>query len=280
MPRYAQLVMGPAGAGKSTYVNTVEQHYATLRRKVHCINLDPAAEHFTYPVQCDIRELISVDDVMEDNELRFGPNGGLVFCMEYLINNTSWLEECLGEVDDDYFIIDCPGQIEIYTHMDLMRRFVNTLEQWDIRVCAAYLLDSQFLVEPSKFIAGMCSALSAMVQLQLPHVNILSKIDLLSTKDRDSLESWLDPNEHTMTDFLHRTTNKKHANLSRALARLLDDYSLVHFVPLNIEDEESIGDLCLQIDMMLQIGDDAEPREPRDHADRDADDTESGFDET
>ena len=70
MPRYAQLVMGPAGAGKSTYVNTVEQHYATLRRKVHCINLDPAAEHFVYPVQCDIRELISVDDVMEDNELR------------------------------------------------------------------------------------------------------------------------------------------------------------------------------------------------------------------
>ena len=53
--------------------------------------------------------------------------------MEYLIQNTSWLEECLGEVDDDYFIIDCPGQIEIYTHLDLMRRFVNTLEQWDIR---------------------------------------------------------------------------------------------------------------------------------------------------
>ena len=53
--------------------------------------------------------------------------------MEYLIQHTAWLEECLGEVDDDYFIIDCPGQIEIYTHMDLMRRFVSTLEQWDIR---------------------------------------------------------------------------------------------------------------------------------------------------
>ena len=65
---------------------------------------------------------------------RFGPNGGLVFCMEYLIQNTHWLEECLGEVDDDYFIIDCPGQIEIYTHLDIMGRFVATLEQWDIRL--------------------------------------------------------------------------------------------------------------------------------------------------
>ena len=30
----------------------------------------------------DIRELIQVDDVMEDKDLKYGPNGGLVFCME------------------------------------------------------------------------------------------------------------------------------------------------------------------------------------------------------
>eukprot|EP00116_Pleurobrachia_bachei_P003849 sb/3464111/ len=246
MPRYAQLVMGPAGAGKSTYVHTVEQHYNVLHRKVHCINLDPAAEFFRYEVQCDIRELISVDDVMEDSELKFGPNGGLVFCMEYLINNTEWLDECLGAVEDDYFIIDCPGQIELYTHMDTMSRFIKTLESWGIRVCAVYLLDSQFLVEPSKFIAGMCSALSAMVQLQLPHVNVLTKIDLLSAKDKDNLDRWLDPSQLTLEGILTKTSNKRHANLSNALCKLLDDYSLVHFVPLNIEDEDSIGDLCLQ----------------------------------
>ena len=272
MPRYAQLVMGPAGAGKSTYVSTVEQHYQVLRRKVHCINLDPAAEFFNYQVQCDIRELISVDDVMEDSELNFGPNGGLVFCMEYLIRNTEWLEECLGEVDEDYFIIDCPGQIELYTHMDIMKRFLSTLEQWDIRVAAIYILDSQFLVEPSKFIAGMCSALSAMVQLQIPHVNVLSKIDLLSVKDKEALDRWLDPSEQLLTECLPRTTNKRHAKLSEVLAKLLDDYSLIHFVPLNIEDEDSISDLCLQVDMLLQISDDAEPREPQDR-----DDVESGL---
>ena len=30
----------------------------------------------------DIRDLISLDDAMEDDTLHFGPNGGLVFCME------------------------------------------------------------------------------------------------------------------------------------------------------------------------------------------------------
>ena len=30
----------------------------------------------------DIRDLVQVDDVMSDNTLQLGPNGGLVFCME------------------------------------------------------------------------------------------------------------------------------------------------------------------------------------------------------
>ena len=59
----------------------------------------------------DIRELIQVDDVMEDPSLRFGPNGGLVFCMEYLANNLDWLEESLGHVEDDYILFDCPGSV-------------------------------------------------------------------------------------------------------------------------------------------------------------------------
>jgi len=35
-----------------------------------------------YVLYVDIRELIQVDDVMEDKDLKYGPNGGLVFCME------------------------------------------------------------------------------------------------------------------------------------------------------------------------------------------------------
>lgn len=62
------------------------------------------------PSFADIRELIEVDDVMEDDSLRFGPNGGLVFCMEYFANNFDWLENCLGHVEDDYILFDCPGK--------------------------------------------------------------------------------------------------------------------------------------------------------------------------
>ena len=58
------------------------------------MNLDPAAEHFNYNVSIDIRNLISLEDVTE--ELQYGPNGGLVYCMEYLLENLAWLDEQLG----------------------------------------------------------------------------------------------------------------------------------------------------------------------------------------
>ena len=30
----------------------------------------------------DVRDLVELEDVMEAEDLRLGPNGGLVFCME------------------------------------------------------------------------------------------------------------------------------------------------------------------------------------------------------
>jgi len=47
---------------------------------------------------------IKLDDAMEDEELKFGPNGGLIFCMEYLMENMDWLQRQLnggiGEEDE------------------------------------------------------------------------------------------------------------------------------------------------------------------------------------
>ncbi|KAJ3353449.1 GPN-loop GTPase 3 [Kappamyces sp. JEL0680] len=59
----------------------------------------------------NIQDLIGLDDVMD--ELGFGPNGGLVYAMEYLMENLDWLEEQLGDFEDDNLIVDCPGQIEV-----------------------------------------------------------------------------------------------------------------------------------------------------------------------
>lgn len=88
-----------------------------------------------------------MDDVAE--ELKYGPNGGLVYCMEFLSNNLDWLEEELGNFENDYLIFDCPGQIELYTHFPVMKTIKDFLSKLGYSMCAVYLMDSQF-VEDSK----------------------------------------------------------------------------------------------------------------------------------
>jgi GPN-loop GTPase len=53
-----QFVMGPAGSGKSTYCAAMQQHVAAMNE---------------------------VSDVMK--ELSLGPNGALLYCMEYLLTD-------------------------------------------------------------------------------------------------------------------------------------------------------------------------------------------------
>ncbi|XP_015524516.1 GPN-loop GTPase 3 [Neodiprion pinetum] len=257
--RYAQLVMGPAGCGKSTYCSTMVQHATDEKKVIEVVNLDPAAEYFDYEPLVDIRELIHLDDAMEDQELKFGPNGGLVFCMEYLLENSKWLEEQLGDVDEDYIIFDCPGQIELYTHMTVIRQLVDMLQNINFRICGVFLLDSQFMVDGSKFLSGTMAALSVMINLELPHINILTKMDLLSKGARKQLDRYLEPDPHSLlADMEKGHWNQKYRNLTEALGRLIEDYSLVRFYPLNIKDEENIADIRLTIDNIIQYGEEAD----------------------
>ncbi|KAI4494973.1 hypothetical protein M0804_001174 [Polistes exclamans] len=275
--RYAQLVMGPAGSGKSTYCSIMQHSAADEMKTIKVVNLDPAAEHFDYEPYIDIRELIELDDAMEDEELRYGPNGGLVFCMEYLIENSTWLQEKLDDVDGDYVIFDCPGQIELYTHMKVMRQLIKMLQNMNFRICGVFIMDSQFMIDGSKFLSGTMAALSVMVNLEIPHVNILSKMDLISKSSKKQLDEYLEPDPYSLLSNMENDPwNKKYQKLTEAIGKLIEDYSLVRFLPLNIKDDESIADIKLTINNIIQYGEDEDVRirdfdEPCN--DDDADDT-------
>ena len=56
-------------SGKSTLCAALNQHCESIKRKAICINLDPAAEHFTYPVSVDVRDLVTLEDAMREEQL-------------------------------------------------------------------------------------------------------------------------------------------------------------------------------------------------------------------
>jgi hypothetical protein len=65
--------------------------------------------------------------------------------------------------------------------------------------------------------------------------------------------------------------NKKYQRLNNALAQIIDDFSMVQFVPLNNTDEDSIINVLLQIDNAIQYGEDLEVK------DKDAPDNKDDF---
>ncbi|ORY29963.1 GPN-loop GTPase 3-like protein [Naematelia encephala] len=264
--RYAVLVTGPAGAGKSTFCASLITHAQTLGRTVHLFNLDPAAERFEYEPSVDIRDLINLQDVME--ELEFGPNGGLIYCFEYLLNNLDWLDEELNSYEDDYLIIDCPGQIELYTHVPLLPRLASYLStNLNFRVSATYLIDSQFMQDKSKFFAGVMSAMSCMLALGISMVCIMSKMDLVKDKKgriRPEIGRYLDPDPELLLEDVNSTTNPKYHALNRAVVSLIEDQNLVSFLPLDVSSEDSVNTVMSHIDNMMQYGEDEEPKIPKD----------------
>ena len=271
------LMLGPAGAGKSTFCASLMAHAHSLGRNMHLFNLDPAAERFEYEPTIDIRELISLEDVMEEMDL--GPNGGLIYCFDYLLNNLDWLETELGEYDNDYLVIDCPGQIELYTHFPVISRFVELMQQqFHFRVCATYLLDSHFIDDKAKYFAGVLSAMSAMINLDISHLNIMTKMDLvaqhekngLSYAQRREIERYMEPDPLLFADQDESLNNARFHALNQAVVQLIEDYSMVSFLPLDLSSEESINLIFSCIDNVMQFGEDEEPVEPKDLENEDA----------
>lgn len=336
--RYAQIVVGPAGSGKTTYCKVLQEYLIACRRRCHIINLDPATEEFINfddrkgknksesskeeysAFDTDIRDFVDIGRVIEEDEL--GPNAALVKSAEMLLENLEWLVDQIEDTysDESYLIFDTPGQIELFVHLSYVRSISQLLNRLNINAVAVFLLDVSFMTDPTKLIAGSMAGLAAMVNLQIPHVNVLTKCDLLYETNADGdirLKPFADITSSTFglssrdLDFQKNLFSKdaKHNNgelydeeveeseaegdsfmeyetlcgminrspdellyaldkqlpgkfkgLNAAFVSLLEDFNLVNFLPLNVNDEAALEQLVVTTDAALQYGEDAEPR--------------------
>lgn len=247
---FGQLVIGPPGSGKTTYCQAMSEFLQSLGRKVAIINIDPANDVLPYKPTVNISELITVEDVMSYCNL--GPNGGLIYCMEYLEKNFDWLLGEINKLSDHYLLFDCPGQVELYTHHNSVKNVAAKLQKEDLRLVAMHLVDSHYCNDPAKFVAVLLTSLSTMLQVELPHINILSKGDIIERYGKlhyniDYYTEVLD-----LSYLLDKLTDhpflKKFKKLNEALVGVIEDYSLVSFIPLNIKKKKSMMHLVQAAD--------------------------------
>jgi len=247
---FGEIVCGSPGSGKSTYCYGKHQLFTALNRPISVVNLDPANDAIPYPCAADISSLITLQDVM--NEHGLGPNGGMLYCMEYLEANIDWLEERLKELGDEaYVLFDLPGQVELSTNHESLRRIVERLTKAGFRLAAVHLCDAHYVTDASKYISLLLLSLRAMLHLELPHINVLAKIDLITQYgDLDfNLDFYTEVQDLSyLENSLSSSLSPRFAALNMAMISLIEDYSLVGFETLAVEDKHSMLNLTRTID--------------------------------
>lgn len=202
--------------------------------------------------------------------------------MDYLAANLDWLAARLAPLADSqtYVLFDLPGQCELFTMHPALRTVVDALTSgkggvekggtdgsspvvaW--RLVAVHLLDAVLCTDPAKYLAGCLDALGAMLHLELPHINALSKVDLLRSYGplAFDLGFYARPAGNPARLAAAITSGKaggagstrgpawgaRHARLTASLAECVDDYALLRFHPLAVEDEATVGRLAAAVD--------------------------------
>jgi hypothetical protein len=74
----------------------MHQFLGAIGRKCSVVNLDPANDRTSYPCALDVRDLVTLEEIMDEHKL--GPNGATLYALEELEENYEWLEEGLKQL--------------------------------------------------------------------------------------------------------------------------------------------------------------------------------------
>ena len=69
---------------------------SAIGRKCSIVNLDPANDQTSYKPALDVRELVTLEEIMAEDTL--GPNGGVLYALEDIEENFEWLAEGLKKL--------------------------------------------------------------------------------------------------------------------------------------------------------------------------------------
>ncbi|PVU93313.1 hypothetical protein BB561_003348 [Smittium simulii] len=246
---FGQIVIGPPGSGKTTYCFGMYQFMNAINRKTIIVNLDPGNENVPYKSEIDINDLITLEDVQ--NEFQLGPNGSMMYCIEYLENNIDWLINKLKDFSEYYILFDFPGQVEFFTHHKSVRNITKILEKLNFRLTCIYLVDASYCTDANKFISVLMTTLTTMMMIELPQVNVLSKIDILSNMGKldFSLEYYTQVMDLSyLLHHLNNTSSENFFGLNKILCELIEEFNMIGFQTLCINDKNSVYNLLKEID--------------------------------
>ena len=76
-----------------------------------------------------------------------------------------------------------------------------------MQLTAVHLVDAHLCSDPGKYVSALLLTLSTMLHLELPHINVLSKIDLIESYGKLGVALFF---LSTFEDYVILTKNCKH----------------------------------------------------------------------
>lgn len=209
---------GTAGAGKSTLTRAYQQYFQLRGLDAITVNLDPGAEKLPYTPDVDIRDWIKLAEIMDEHEL--GPNGAQVAAADMLAVNLTEIKEEIDGFRSDFVLVDTAGQIELFVFRESGRYVVNNLNPE--RSLVAYLLDPFLARTPNGFVSQLLLAATVQFRLQCPVAHVLSKADVLSFEDLQTIGTWAS-DYSTLWDAVVTEQPSMQQQLSADLIRVLEE---------------------------------------------------------
>ncbi len=245
-------MIGTAGSGKSTLSHVFKEWTEVEGIDAILVNLDPGAENLPYSPDVDIRDWISLKEVMDVHEL--GPNGAQIACADMLALNTDDVKESISSFKTDFVVIDTPGQLELFVFRESGRFIIETLQP--NRSVIAYLIDHVLAKNPSAFVSHLLLSFSTHVRMNIPQMNLLSKADLLTKEECEMVVEW-SKNAESLQNALMQQQQSLYAQISEGLLRLLSDFPISDsLIPVSQNAFLGVEDMYAMMQMLFQGGED------------------------
>lgn len=186
---YFIYVLGPAGSGKSYLSYSLKNWLIDHGMDAVILNLDPAADWLPYTPDVDIRDYITVEDVMKKYHL--GPNGGLVAAIDLSIEYIDRLLDEIEEFRPNYVVVDTPGQMEVFAFRSSGPTIISMLNGRNKSV-ALFLIEALQALKPSTFLSILILSLATLFAHKLPQILVVTKIDLVSKQSLAKINKWIE----------------------------------------------------------------------------------------